>query len=161
MALGKIWANGVWDEAIWDNAIWEQLAVPTLLAAIIAFDGDSIDLTFDKIVVFGAGGNGGWTLNMSGGASTMTFSSGSGTTVLVYTLSRSIAANETGDVDYTQPGNGVENQQGDDLVTFIDFPVSTGSRLSHNSPQIRHNDVSLYHLDTTIVHKDVTVEHNG
>lgn len=101
---------------------------PTLSSATVASDGASISLVFSQSVSIGAGGNGGFTLNMSGGASTMTYSSGSGSTTLVYTLSRTVNSGETGDLDYTQPGNGVEaTSGGGDVVTFADASVSNSS----------------------------------
>ena len=101
---------------------------PTLSSATIASDGASISLVFSQAVSIGAGGNGGWNIDMSGGASSMTYSSGSGSTTLVYTLGRTINAGETGNVDYTQPGNGVEaTSGGGDLASISNASVSNGS----------------------------------
>lgn len=159
MALGEIWGD-IWNESIWDNPIWQQSLLPTLSSATIAFTGDTITLNFSKTVVFGAGGNGGFVVTMSGGASTMTYSSGAGTTALVYTLSRTVSADETGTLAYTQPGNGVEGSIiGDDLGSFAGFAVTVGSQLLHNR-QMRHTRVTLYHEDITLVHKDPTISFN-
>jgi hypothetical protein len=160
MALGAIWADGLWDEAIWDNPIWAQNEAPTLSRAQISFAGTTITLTFSKAVTFGAGGNGGWALSLSGGACAMSYSSGDGGTELVYSLSRTVSASETGTIAYTQPGDGVEGTIiADDLATFSGTAVSVGSEKAHNR-QMRHTSVTLGHMATTLEHNDPTIEHN-
>ena len=129
MALGVIWADGVWNEAIWDNTIWAQppAGAPNLLSATIVAGGDELSLYFDKIVSIGAGGNGGFAVTMSGGAATLTYSSGDGTNTLVYDISRTITPGvETGTLAYTQPGDGVEESTGTDLASFTGYAVSNG-----------------------------------
>jgi hypothetical protein len=128
MALGVIWADGVWNEAIWDNTIWAQTAAtaPQLLAATVISGGDQLSLYFDKVVLIGSGGNGGFAATLSGGAATLTYDSGSGSNTLVYDISRTVAATETGTLAYTQPGDGVEEGTGEDLATFSGFNVSNG-----------------------------------
>ena len=91
---------------------------PEIVSATIPSAGNVINLVFDEAVSIGAGGNAGWTTSLSGGASTMTYSSGDDTTTLVYSLSRTIANGETGTIAYTQPGNGVEDASGNDLVSI-------------------------------------------
>ena len=91
---------------------------PRLTSVTISIDGTTISLLFDEVVSIGAGGNAGWSITMSGGAVTMTYSSGSGTNTLVYTLSRIVLSSETGTVAYTQPGNGVEDLSGNNLATI-------------------------------------------
>lgn len=111
MAIGVIW-DDIWDESIWDTAIWEQAAVatPIISAVAVAPDGDSIVFYFNVPVTFGAGGDGGFTTSLSGGACTLTYSSGDTTTTLVYTTSRTIDIfSESGTISYTQPGDGIES----------------------------------------------------
>jgi hypothetical protein len=92
---------------------------PTLVSATIPTTGDVLNILFDEAVSIGAGGNGGFTIAMSGGAVTLAYASGSGSTTLVYTLSRTVDAGETcSDFDYVQPGNGVEDASGNDLASF-------------------------------------------
>ena len=158
--LGAIWANDLWDVAIWDADIWESASAPVISGATVQSDGNSIVPRFSTEIVFGAGGNGGWTLNMSGGASAMTYSSGVGTKALTYTLARSIASDETGDIDYTQPGDGLEDVNQTDLATFIDFPVVIGGDARHLRPSISHKSVNLVHNETDIWHNDPTLDHN-
>lgn len=126
--LGAIWADGIWNTAVWDTAIWSQTPVsdttaPTLVSAVIV-GGTVLKLTFDEAVTFGAGGNTGWTITMSGGAATLTYSSGDGTSALLYGISRTIADSETGTTAYTQPGNGVEDIAGNDLATIVSQAVT-------------------------------------
>jgi uncharacterized repeat protein (TIGR02059 family) len=96
---------------------------PTIQSATVPTAGNSITLTFSEPVNFGAGGNGGFALTASGGASAMTYASGAGTTSLVYNLGRTIGYAETITLAYTQPGNGVEDAAGNDLASFSAFSV--------------------------------------
>lgn len=102
---------------------------PTLSSATIGSSGTQMTLTFGESVTIGSGGNSGWTTSLSGGAATLTYSSGSGTSALVYTISRTIDSGETGTVAYTQPSNGIEDAAGNDLAT-----ISSGS-VTNNSTQ--------------------------
>lgn len=96
-----------------------DLVAPTFVNAAIGVLGTTIGIVHSEVVVIGAGGNGGFTIGLSGGACTLTYSSGSNSNTLVYTTSRTIEATETvTDFDYTQPGNGVEDLSGNDLASF-------------------------------------------
>lgn len=121
MAIGAIWGD-IWDESIWDNGIWAVSF--DLLSATVPADGGSVRIGFASAASFGAGGNGGFTVNLSGGACTLTYSSGDGTSTLVYTTSRTIAKGETGTLSYVQPGNGVEDGTGADLGSFSGFVLN-------------------------------------
>jgi len=69
-------------------------------------------------------------LTASGGATTLTYSSGSGSTAYVYTSSRTIQLGETLTLAYTQPGNGIEaTTGGSDLASF------SGQAVTNNSSQ--------------------------
>lgn len=101
---------------------------PTLNSATIPSAGNVMNLVFSASVTIGAGGNGGVTTSMSGGAATLTYASGSGSTTLVYTISRTVNVGETGTLAYTQPGNGIEATTGGaDVVTFSGFSVTNSS----------------------------------
>jgi hypothetical protein len=90
------------------------------------------------------------TLTMSGGALTLTYSSGSGSTSLVYSASRTIYANETGTASYTQPGNGIEDANGNDLSTFSGASVTNNStqavppRPNRNKSKINRGAVRIF-----------------
>ncbi len=105
-------------ETFGDPGAEPDTTAPTLQVALIPKAGTTLVLAFNEAVKFGAGGNGGFALTMSGGAVTATYASGTTTTVLTYTLSRTVAAAETGTITYTQPGNGVEDIAGNDLASI-------------------------------------------
>jgi hypothetical protein len=64
---------------------------------------------------------------MSGGAVTMTYSSGSGSSTLIYTLSRTILQGGTGTIAWTNQANTIEDTSGNDLATFSGFAVTNNS----------------------------------
>lgn len=118
--------------ATWTRGAIEfgDVTAPTLSSATIPSAGNVINLVFSETVSIGAGGNGGLALTMSGGgAETLTYSSGSGSTTLVYSLSRTVLSGETksSGLDYTQPGDGIEDGSGNDLVTFTSAAVTNNS----------------------------------
>ena len=92
---------------------------PYLLSASVV-ETDLV-MNFSEVVNFGAGGNGGFTV--SGGA-TLAYSSGAGTTQLVYTITGSISDGDT--LAYTQPTNGVQNTYPIDMVSFSGETIITG-----------------------------------
>lgn len=101
------------------KAIVIDTTAPLLTSATIPSAGTSISILFNSVVNIGAGGNGGFTTTMSGGAVTWTYASGASSNTLVYNASRTIAAGETCSAfAYTQPGNGVEDVAGNDLASF-------------------------------------------
>ncbi len=104
----------------------------TVTPPTINEEGTSLTITLTRNVVFGAGGNGGLVLNPTGDDVTLSYASGSGTNVLVYTISRPICqtSEETAVLGYTQPGNGIEAAAGGlDLATF------SGAAVTNNSTQ--------------------------
>lgn len=156
-----VWKAGVWDPSVWADGVWREGASPPILAnAIVSTGNDTITLSFDRAVTFGAGGNGGFTLSLSGGACLMTYSSGDGSNALVYSLSRSVAATETGTMDYTQPGDGVEAVVGNaDLASLSGFTVRIGSIYEHNDPLMLHNSLTMEHKEQDVEHRDPAFEH--
>lgn len=101
---------------------------PTLSSATIGTNGTTLTLVFSESVTVGSGGNGGFSVNAAGGTATCTYSSGSGSDTLVYTLGRTISSTEAwADLDYIQPGSGIEDSAGNDVVTFQDTPITNNS----------------------------------
>lgn len=96
---------------------------PTLVSAIIV-NATTLRLNFSEAVQDGGSGLDGVALTLSGGAATATNSSGAGTSSLYYTISRSVASDETGTGAYTQPGDGIEDLAGNDLATIASFGIS-------------------------------------
>jgi len=105
----------------------QDASPPTLVSATIPAAGTTVSLVFNETVQIGAGGNGGFVMTPSGAAVTMTYDSGSGTSTLLYNLSRTIAIGETATLAYTQPGNGVEDLSGNDLANFSGTSVTNNS----------------------------------
>ena len=98
---------------------------------------------------------------MSGGAATLTYVSGAGTRFLVYSWSRTIGDDETGQIDYTQPGDGLEDELlFNDVASIVDFDVIVGSEAEFNDPTLVHKETSLSHGDRTLRHNRTTIEHN-
>lgn len=101
---------------------------PTVSSASIGTNGTSLSVVFSEAVVAGSGGSGGLSISAPGGTTTATYSSGSGTDTLVYTLGRTIKNTETwSDLDFTQPGDGLQDASGNDVESFFDFPVTNNS----------------------------------
>jgi len=116
--------------AVTNSSTYEpDVTAPTLSTATVPTGGGAITLAFSEVVVVGAGGNAGWTLTASGGASAMSYVSGSGSSSLVYNLDRTILTGETLTVAYVQPGNGIEDASGNDLATL------SGASVTNNSTQ--------------------------
>jgi hypothetical protein len=101
---------------------------PSVSTRTVLTEGNTLRLVCSESVTIGAGGNGGVTVTPSGGAATATYASGSGSTTLLYTLSRTLATSETLTCSYTQPGNGIEATTGGaDLATFADAAVTNNT----------------------------------
>jgi len=104
---------------------------PTLTSSTVAAAGTTVSLLFSESVSVGAGGNGGWTLTTIYPAVTLAYASGSGSTTLVYTPSRTITECESMTINYTQPGNGIEATTGG-----TDVATLTGATVTDNSTQV-------------------------
>lgn len=92
--------------------------VPTYTSSVIPTGGTTIVDTFSEDVVIGAGGSGGRTITMSGGAVTLS-SPVASTNTITWTLSRTVLSGETCSANaYTQPTNGIEDSAGNDVATF-------------------------------------------
>jgi hypothetical protein len=75
----------------------------------LSADGTTFTLNCSENVQLGANGISGLTISPSGGAATLTYSSGSGTSALVCTASRTILSSETITRSYTNPGDGIKD----------------------------------------------------
>jgi hypothetical protein len=109
---------------------------PTVSSRVIPTSGTTFLMGFDEAVTF-AGAVPTLT-GCSGGATTLSYVSGSGTASLTFSVSRVVLGEETGCVNsYTQPGNGIEDLAGNDLASFSDQAVT------NNSTQIAPADALL------------------
>lgn len=117
-----------------------DIDAPTILSFTVATDGDSVTIGFDESVEFGAGGNTGFTLSPTNGgaAVTLAYSSGSGTSSLVYATSRTISDTETLTYSYAQPGDGTQDTSGNDLAS-VSAQAVTNSSTANDAP----TDISL------------------
>lgn len=101
---------------------------PTLVSAVIATNGTTVTVTFSESVV-GASANG-FTFTPSGDAATLTYSSGSGTSALVFTASRTIYSVETATISYSSTTGDVTDTVGNDLASFGATAVTNNSTTS-------------------------------
>ena len=103
---------------------------PTLSSATLGTDGTTLTLVFNQSVDIGVGGSGGFDIDVSGSTQNIacTYSSGSGSTTLIYTAGQSIWSGATLNLDYAQPGDGVEaTDDGFDVLTFADAGITNNS----------------------------------
>lgn len=99
---------------------------PSVANSSVDSAGTQLTLTFNESVVFGAGGTGGLTLTASGGTANLSSISAAGNLVTA-DISRTIQSDETLSVDYTQPGDGLQDSAGNDVVSFSGQAVTNGS----------------------------------
>jgi hypothetical protein len=107
---------------------------PTVLTVTISANGTTWTFACNETVSVGSGGNGGFAGTMTSGGVTLTYSSGAGSSSLVYTGSRTVYSGETGTLAYTQPSNGIEDGAGNDLATFTGKTVVNNSTQTSSSP---------------------------
>jgi len=113
---------------------------PTLSSRTIGTNGTTLTLTGSASLSFGAGGNGGVDVDCvaAGSNITATYASGAPGTDLVYTLGTTVNSGDTCDLDYTQPGNGIEATTGG-----ADLASITSGAITNNSTQSHVNGVTL------------------
>jgi hypothetical protein len=84
----------------------------------------TLEVSFPQPATIGAGGSGGFSLAMSGGpVAPVALLSGVGTSMLTYSLTRTVQPAETGTLAYAQPGNGIKTAGGD-VPSFGPTPVA-------------------------------------
>lgn len=121
--------DGTFDRGALEYGSGADTNAPGLTSATFGTSGTTLTLAFDESVTIGAGGNGGWSVTLSGGSVTLTYASGSGSSSLVYNCGRVVYAGETlsSGLNYTQPGNGVEDSAGNDLATITNHAIVNNS----------------------------------
>jgi hypothetical protein len=103
----------------------------TISSATINAAGDELTIAFPEIAFMNT--STGFTLNMSGGAAGLSYSSGSGTNSLLYLITgRNIDTAETGTLDYVTVADGIEDASGNDLASTgeSDIAVTNNSTYS-------------------------------
>lgn len=106
-----------------------DVTAPTLDSATIDSSGVNWVFTLSETVV----GHTGFTPTASGGAVTLSYLGGDGTSVLVFTGSRSIQFGETVTLDYA-PGD-VQDVPGNPLAAFSGVSVVNGSISGASNPK--------------------------
>jgi hypothetical protein len=123
-----------WDRFAVTFAAWSNPtpAAPTLSSRTIGTNGTTLTLGGSASLSVGAGGNGGFDVDCSTAGSniTATYSSGAPGSSLVYTLGTTVNSGDTCDLDYTQPGNGIEATTGG-----ADLASITSGSITNNSTQ--------------------------
>lgn len=99
----------------------------TVTAPSIGINGRTLTIPFNEAVKYGAGGSGGWTFTDDGGSVGLTYISGTDSTALVYQTASCVAAESVLTLDFAQPGNGIEDQAGNDFATIGDAVVVTNN----------------------------------
>jgi len=111
--------------------MWQVYAstpvVPQLSTVAVSANGTTWTINYSEAVTIGAGGSGGNAASLSLGSVTLTYVSGSGTSAITFTGSRTVYAGETGTLNYSQPGDGWQDADGDDVVTVTGVPVTNNS----------------------------------
>lgn len=107
---------------------------PSVLTVTISADGTTWTFACNESVSVGSGGNGGFAGAMTSGGVTLTYSSGSGSSSLVYTGSPVVPSGDTVTLSYTQSGNGIEDAAGNDLASFAGKSTVNNSTQSESSP---------------------------
>lgn len=107
----------------------KQAPAPTLVSSTVSGSGTTLTDVYSSTVQFGSGGNGGRTLASTGGAATLTYLSGAGTSTLVWTISRTVMPSEVLTSAYTQPGSGFQavGTGHAAVVSFSGVAVTNGS----------------------------------
>ncbi len=105
---------------------------PEYVSSTIAPNGLDVTFLFNEAVVI-ANANG-FTFTPSGGAGTLTYASGSGTSTVNFTSSRAIESDETATTQYSSTTGDVEDLYGNDLATFGSSAVTNDSTYDSSDP---------------------------
>lgn len=105
---------------------------PQYVSSTISSNGTNVVYVFDEAVAIANAT--GFTFTPSGGAATLTYVSGSGTTTISFTSSRAIESDETATTEYTSTTGDVEDLYGNDLATFGSTAVTNNSTYDSSDP---------------------------
>lgn len=136
MSLALIfWLN---DEAVASN--------PTFSSATVAAGGNAVTLAYSEAISFGAGGNGGFVLTPTNGgaAVTLSYSSGAGTSSLVFTPSRTLKSTETFTTGYVQPGSGAQDGSANPLESYSAQAVTNNSTVNSTPSDLLLSNTTVY-----------------
>lgn len=103
-----------------------SLATPGALEIVEAYlsvEGNGVFLLFNRAAYVGAGGSGGFVVTIGEIDYPLTYVSGDGTNAFLFEFSGDFFYDDAAVVDYTQPGNGIEDSDGEDLVVSTLVPL--------------------------------------
>jgi hypothetical protein len=114
------------------GAVGPDVTAPTLTSATIGADGETWTFAISESIVCSPTTDccDAWAVTMStAGAITFSYVSGNGASNIVCTGTPVVLAGETASagLDYTQPGNGIEDSVGNDLASIDDAAVINNS----------------------------------
>lgn len=94
-----------------------------IVEAYLSAEGDGVFLLFNREAYVGAGGSGGVVVTIGETVYPLTYVSGDGTNAFLFEFSGAFVYDGTAVVAYTQPGNGIEDGDGGDLVVSTPVPL--------------------------------------
>lgn len=114
------------------------------VSATINAAGTTLTIVWPATMTDGAGGRNGFSWTPSGGASSITYSSGTGTTTYVYSLGRTILTGETfaSGLAYAQPTSGMQVPASGVVQTLTDvgsFPQASGTSTFFTGAAVTNN----------------------
>lgn len=114
--------------AITDTVAVTPSTAPTLVSATVAADGDTLTLVFSRAINLGSGST--FTVtDETNGENVPVYTSGSGTTTLVFALPETVQTGDTVTLDFVQPGNGWQGTDGHDVASITDGAVTNNSAI--------------------------------
>lgn len=138
---------GAWSAAVVDSydVSGADTTNPTVVSAAINAAGDTLTINTDENVIAGAHNFNDFALTLSGGAVIATYTGGSGTQALTYSLNRTVLQGESGTLAYTQQGDGVKDAVGNVMATFSGLVVANGSTETINGLAL--SALGAWHVD--------------
>jgi hypothetical protein len=117
-----------------------DITAPQLSSVTIQSSGTSIVFDFDESITESGTGSDWTTFNMSGGAVALSSPNVVSDTI-TYTMGRKVYQGETlYELDYTQPGNGIEDIADNDLASINNFSGSFTNGSTQQPPEV--SDIS-------------------
>lgn len=124
-------------------------------SAALASNGTSLTITFSRPATNSTG----FTISPSGGAATLSYVSGDGTSTFVYSASRTIGSHETVTLAYSS-GNIVDARSVA-LASFSDFQVTNGSTQDTLAPTLTSATVAANGTTVTLVFSETVTGGTG
>lgn len=143
LLCGAVWAR-MTVVVVGQLASVADVTAPTCSTATIGTNGTALTLAMSETVTR-SGGTFDVDCSTAGANITATYSSGSGSNSLVYTLGTTVNSGDTCNLDYNGAANGIEDAAGNDLASITDKAITNNSTQSASSYEIEDHFAS----DTT------------